>query len=77
MMTDPICLRATASSPTVARPAWTVHVRRVTRSMAFFVPDSEGASAERAGVLTEDTDNAIGFRLSLSLPCTTPRGVVE
>jgi hypothetical protein len=35
--------------------------------MAFFVPDSEGASAERHGVLTEDTDDAIGFRLSLSL----------
>ena len=69
MMTDPICMRS--------NPAWTVHVRRVTRSKAFFVPDSEGASSERHGVLTEDTDNAIGFRLSLSLPCTTPRGVVE
>jgi hypothetical protein len=67
MMTDPICLRS--------NPAWTVHVRRVTRGMAFFVPDSEGAS--RFGVFTEDTDNAIGFRISLSLPCTTPRGVVE
>jgi hypothetical protein len=77
MMTDPICLRSTASSPTVARSAWTVHVRRVTRSMAFFAPARRTASSERHGVLTEDTDDAIGFRLSLSLPCTTPRGVVE
>ena len=71
MMTDPICLRQ--------NPAWTVHVRRVARGEAFFffVPDSEVASSERYGVLTEETDNAIGFRLSLSLPCTTPRGVVE
>jgi hypothetical protein len=69
MMTDPICLRSW-------RPAW---IRRVARSAAFFffVPDSKGASSERYGVLTEETDNAIGFRLSLSLPCTTSRGVVE
>jgi hypothetical protein len=77
MMTDPICLRSTASSPTVATAAWTVHVRRVTRSRAFFVPCLKRASSERYGVLTEDTDDAIGFRLSLSLPCTTPRDVVE
>jgi hypothetical protein len=69
MMTDPICLRQ--------NPAWTVHVRRVARGMAFFIPDSEGASSERYGVLTEETDDAIGFRLSLSLPCTTSRDVVE
>jgi|Wag4MinimDraft_6_1082665.scaffolds.fasta_scaffold76749_1 hypothetical protein len=69
MMTDPICMRS--------NPAWTVDVRRVTRSMAFFVADSEGASSERSGVLTEETDDAIGFRLCLSLPCTTSRGVVE
>ena len=68
MMTDPICLRSW-------HPAW---IRRVTRSRAFFfVADSEGASSERYGVLTEDTDDAIGFRLSLSLPCTKSRGVVE
>ena len=67
MMTDPICLRGW-------HPAWK---RRVTRSMAFFVADSEGASSERSGVLTEETDDAIGFRLSLSLPCTTSRGVLE
>jgi hypothetical protein len=69
MMTDPICLRS--------NPAWTVHVRRVMRGGRVFGADSEGASSERHGVLTEDTDNAIGFRLSLSLPCTTSRGVVE
>ena len=71
MMTDPICLRQ--------NPAWTVHVRRVARSTAFFffVPDSVGASSERYGVFTEKTDDAIGFRLSLSLPCTKSRGAVE
>jgi hypothetical protein len=69
MMTDPICLRQ--------NPAWTVHVRRVMRGGRVFGPGSEGASFERYGVLTEDTDGAIGFRLSLSLPCTTPRDVVE
>jgi hypothetical protein len=69
MMTDPICLRSW-------HPAW---IRRVARSVAFvfFVPDSKGASSERYGVLTEDTDGATGFRLSLSLPCTKSRGVVE
>jgi hypothetical protein len=65
MMTDPICLRSW-------HPAW---IRRVTRSSAFVF--AKGASAERYGVLTEDTDDATGFRLSLSLPCTTPRVVVE
>jgi hypothetical protein len=68
MMTDPICLRS--------NPAWTV---RVQRGCGFFTGRHAGrtASSERYGVLTEDTDNAIGFRLSLSLPCTTSRGVVE
>ena len=71
MMTDPICMRS--------NPAWIVgaYVRRVARSMAFFVPDSEGASAERYGVYTEETDCAIGFRLSLSLPCIASRDGVE
>jgi hypothetical protein len=45
--------------------------------MSFFVADSEGASSERGTVITEDTDGAIGFRLSLSLPCNGDPGLVQ
>ena len=75
MMTDPICLRQNPAQ--LQNPAWTVYVQRVARGMSFFVADSEGASSERGTVITEDTDGAIGFRLSLSLPCNGDPGLVQ